>query len=231
MKKKKLVTKIILIFVMTIIIFDPNLIIAETKKSKFKIQGEKNFLHEYESVNLDGYINVVVEIPAGNNEKWEVSKIDGSLEWEYLNNSYRTIKYLPYIFNYGFVPKTLYSKELGGDGDPVDVILLGKSYERGSVITSKVLGSIIMKDQGEMDDKIIAIPIDSKIFISDNLNSINDLDKNYPGVTNIIEIWFKNYKRNTNIEILGYNSNSETMNLIYKAQKPYETLRGYWLDN
>ena len=67
-------------------------------------------------------------------QKWEVSTIDGYLKWEYSNNSYRTVKYLPYIANYGFVPQTLYSKDLGGDGDPVDVILLGEKKKMGAVI-------------------------------------------------------------------------------------------------
>ena len=228
--KFKFLAKKIFYFLLIIIIFYPNYVLSEKKITKYKIQGEKNFLHDYDSINLDGSINVVVEIPAGGNEKWKVSKIDGSLEWEFSNNSYRKIKYLPYIANYGFVPKTLYSKELSGDGDPVDVILLGKRHERGSIIKSKVLGVIIMKGHGEMDEKVIAIPQESEIFFSKNLKSIDDLNKNYPGVTNIIEMWFKNYKRNEQTEIIGYKSSLEAINLINKSNKPYETLRGYWLN-
>jgi len=51
-------------------------------EKKTKIVGIKNFLHEIETFNSDNSINVVVEIPAGSNEKWEISKIDGSLRWE-----------------------------------------------------------------------------------------------------------------------------------------------------
>ena len=44
----------------------------------------------------------------------------------------REVKYLGYPGNYGMIPRTLLPKELGGDGDPLDVIVLGPAVERGS---------------------------------------------------------------------------------------------------
>ena len=96
----------------------------------------------------------------GSNEKWEVSKIDGSIKWERKNNSFRLIKYIPYISNYGFVPQTLQPTDLGGDGDPVDVILIGERFDRGSIVKSKNFRSFENDDEeGMIDNKIIAIPI------------------------------------------------------------------------
>ena len=138
---------------------------------------EKIFYMKLKHSIPDGSINVVVEIPPGENDKWEVSKIDGSLRWERNTIHNRVIKYLPYISNYGFIPQTLQPEDLGGDGDPVDVILLGKKYERGSVVRSKVLGIMIMTDAGKIDNKIVAIPHDSKIFFYENINSLEDLKK------------------------------------------------------
>ena len=73
---------------------------------------------------------------------------------------------MPYVSNYGFIPQTIYSKEMGGDGDPLDVILIGERFPRASVIKSKIIGIIKMRDQGQKDDKIIAVPAESKIFNS-----------------------------------------------------------------
>ena len=98
--------------------------------------------------NEDNSLNVVVEIPVGSNEKWEVSKIDGSIKRERKNNSFRLIRYIPYVSNYGFVPQTLQPTDQGGDGDPVDVILIGERFDRGSIIKSKILGVLKMKDEG-----------------------------------------------------------------------------------
>ena len=50
---------------------------------------------------------------------------------------------------------------MGGDGDPLDVILLGTQKERGEVLTAKIVGILSMTDSGEKDDKILAIPIDA----------------------------------------------------------------------
>ena len=196
-----------------------------------KITGEKNFFHEYNAFNNDGTINVIVEIPAGDNDKWELWKKDGSIRWEFQNNSFRKIKYLPYISNYGFVPQTLFSKEIGGDGDPVDVILLGERLERGSVVKCKILGVINIIDEGSLDSKIVAVNQNSFVFNSSILNNFDDLSVNYPGALKIIEIWFQNYKLNNKILINGYGSVNDAKNLINKSVDPYKLIKGFWENN
>ena len=212
-----------------------NLVFFLLKSQSFslesKIIGKKNFFHEYNAFNNDGTINVIVEIPAGDNDKWELWKKDGSIRWEFQNNSFRKIKYLPYISNYGFVPQTLFSKEIGGDGDPVDVILLGERFERGSVIKGKILGLINMKDEGRLDSKIVAVNQNSFVFNSSILNNFDDLSVNYPGALEIIEIWFQNYKLNNNIIINGYGSVKDAKNLISKSAEPYKLIKGVWENN
>lgn len=197
---------------------------------KIKIVGEKNFLHEIETFNEDGSVNVVIEIPAGDNDKWEVSKIDGSLRWERKNNSFRLIRYIPYVSNYGFVPQTLQPTDKGGDGDPVDVILIGEKFKRGSIIKSKIIGVLKMSDEGMADNKIIAIPLTSKVIQSNNIQNIDDLNKNYPGILDILSIWFKNYKVSGQVQIEGYDNVKEALKIIKISKKPYEVLRGYWLE-
>ena len=56
------------------------------------------------------------------------------------------------------IPRTLLPKELGGDGDPLDVLVLGRALPRGSVVETKVLGVLKLLDRGEQDDKILAVP-------------------------------------------------------------------------
>ena len=156
---------------------------------------------------------------------------DGSIRWEFQNNSFRKIKYLPYISNYGFVPQTLFSKEIGGDGDPVDVILLGERFERGSVIKGKILGLINMKDERRLDSKIVAVNQNSFVFNSSIVNNFDDLNANYPGALEIIEIWFQNYKLNNKILINGYGSVNDAKNLINKSVDPYKLIKGFWENN
>ena len=220
--------KISLIIVLNLLLFLPK---SQSFSLENKITGEKNFFHEYNAFNNDGTINVIVEIPAGDNDKWELWKKDGSIRWEFENNSFRKIRYLPYISNYGFVPQTLFSKEIGGDGDPVDVILLGERLERGSVIKSKIIGVINMKDEGRLDSKIVAINQNSYVFNSSIINNFNDLNRNYPGALEIIELWFQNYKLNNNILIIGYGNVNDAKNLINKSKEPYKLIKGFWENN
>ena len=72
----------------------------------------------------------IVEIPAGACEKWEV-KLDGVMRWDMKDGKPRHVKYLGYPCNYGMVPRTMLGKELGGDGDPLDVLMLGPAVPRG----------------------------------------------------------------------------------------------------
>ena len=181
-------------------------------ETEFKLVSNKNYLNDFDAMNSDNTINVVIEIPSGTNDKWEVSKKDGSIEWEFKKGKPRVVKYLPYVTNYGMIPKTLLNKDQGGDGDPLDVILLGPAYKRGSIVKAKVIGTMKMLDGGEIDDKILAISSDS-IFNS-KVNNVNDLDQNFAGVTEMLKIWFENYKGPGEIEVTGFEDKGESLKII-----------------
>ena len=56
------------------------------------------------------------------------------LEWEEKDGEKRVVKFLGYPGNYGFIPQTL-----GGDNDPLDVIDLEESIDRGEIVTRKII--------------------------------------------------------------------------------------------
>ena len=129
----------------------------------------------------------------------------------------------------GLFHKLWQPTDQGGDGDPVDVILIGERFDRGSIVKSKILGVLKMTDEGMIDNKIIAIPIKSECNQA-NINSIEELNKNYPGVLDILSIWFKNYKVSGQVEIEEYDNIKEALKIIYNSKAPYEVLKGYWLE-
>ncbi len=149
--------------------------------------------------NLDNTINAFIEIPAGTIEKWEASSDGEVFSQEIQKNGPRSIDYLPYPINYGFIPQTILSKTSGGDGDALDVIVIGPQIKRGSIVKVKVIGMIEILDKGELDTKILSVLIKDGLKISE-VNSLGDLKKNYTGVLEIILIWFENYKQ-TNLKI------------------------------
>ncbi|HKB15339.1 MAG TPA: inorganic diphosphatase [Planctomycetota bacterium] len=155
------------------------------------IEGEKNFLSGWEPRTEGGGVRAVVEIPAGRLDKWEGKNEDGLLHWDMKDGKPRVVKYLGYPTNYGMVPRTVLSKERGGDGDPLDILVLGASLPRGSVVETRVVGMIHLKDSGELDDKLIAVVAGSPF---EGINDLSDLEAGFPGVTKILETWFANYK-------------------------------------
>ncbi len=191
--------------------------IKENKKLYSIKNSNINFLHDVAIFNLDGSINVIVEIPAGSIEKWKLNSEGDAIELELKNNILRKIDYLGYPTNYGFIPKTLLPFEINGDGDAVDVLILGKQLIIGQIVRCNVLGMLEMNDQSLIDNKIICVEKESYFG---KANSIADLKKLAPGIMEIIEIWFANYK-GEKIEIIRSSKKKKTFKFIKDANKYY----------
>ena len=127
-------------------------------------------------------VNVVIEIPKGSNIKYEIDKETGAL---FVDRKLFTAMFYP--TNYGFIPSTL-----EGDGDPVDVLVLGEfTVIPLSVIRAVPIGVLYTEDEEGQDSKIIAIPIKK---IDSSFSSINDVS-DIPDITKKqIEHFFKHYK-------------------------------------
>ena len=135
----------------------------------YTVDGELSYADGFPATNADGTINVVVEIPAGTNAKWEVDKDDGDLHWQFKQGAPRVVRYLPYPGNYGMIPSTLLPVETGGDGDPLDVIVLSPALARGAVVRARLIGVLELLDDGEQDDKLLAVLEESPLGHVDDL--------------------------------------------------------------
>lgn len=155
------------------------------------LKGDVHLLDGYTTHNTDGTVNVVVEIPAGTTAKYEVDHDTGLMVLEQKNGAPRYVNYLPYPGNYGLVPRTVVPKELGGDGDPLDALVLGPAVPRGTVVKAWPIGVLMLKDHGEEDSKILFAAVDSPFA---GVKNIKDLQAKFPGVTDIIQTWFTSYK-------------------------------------
>ena len=135
----------------------------------------ESYIHDIEPVSISGNINAVIEIPSGTHDKFEVSKKTGQIVQDIEDGLPRKIKYIGYPGNYGMIPKTLLSPKTGGDGDPLDVIVLGEQLQKGSVVEIKLIGILKMLDNSEIDDKLIAVRVNNSIFSS--VTSFNELKR------------------------------------------------------
>lgn len=127
-------------------------------------------------------INVVIEIPKGSNIKYEIDKDNGIL---FVDRKLFTAMFYP--CNYGFIPSTL-----EGDGDPVDVLVLGEfAVVPLSILRAVPVGILLTEDEEGQDSKIIAIPISK---IDSSFSSINDVDDIPESLKKQIEHFFAHYK-------------------------------------
>ena len=163
----------------------------------------------------------LIEIPAGTTQKWELNKKNGLIERDSIDGQPRTINYLGYPGNYGMIPNTILDKENGGDGDPLDILVLGDPVKRGDLVNCKIIGVLKLIDNNENDDKLIGISISSSLF---EINSINELDQSYPGISKIIETWFTNYKGKNITKSLGFADKQTAIELLNAATNQYTSL-------
>jgi inorganic pyrophosphatase len=91
-----------------------------------------------------------------------------------------------YPANYGFIPQTYCD-----DNDPLDILVLCSiDVFPMSIIEAKVIGVMHMVDNGEQDDKIIAVAKNDM-----SVNYINDLGELPPHAMTEIVRFFKDYKK------------------------------------
>jgi len=137
-------------------------------------------------VNPPFDINVVIEIPGGAGGgqpvKYEIDKDTGAV---FVDRIINTPMFYPN--NYGFVPNTLHA-----DGDPTDVMVRTEvTLVPGSVIRCRLIGVLKMEDDGGIDDKLIALPIEKIDPFQSDIQKLSDLP-----IRHRERIWhfFENYK-------------------------------------
>jgi inorganic pyrophosphatase len=181
-----------------------------------------NYLVGFEAVNEDGTVNAVIEIAAGTSAKFEVTADGSAIEQDQIDGRPRFIEYLPYPANYGMIPRTLEDPALGGDGDPLDVIVLGEALGRGDVLAVRIIGVLRMIDTGERDDKLIAVVPGTPLAAA---GDIAELDRMFPGVTGILRTWFTNYKGPGRVEIESIEDAAAAQRILEGAAAAFERNR------
>jgi inorganic pyrophosphatase len=185
----------------------------------YTLVGPRNFLTGYPAQLPNGNVHVVVEIPAGSTAKWEVDKADGALRWEFEQGKPRIVEYLGYPGNYGMVPRTLLPEALGGDGDPLDVVVLGPSADRGAVVEARIVGVLRLLDDGEQDDKLLAVMSGTALA---GVADLDELERRFAGTTRIVETWFANYKGPGRMQSKGFGNAAEAQRVLSAAIKAFE---------
>jgi inorganic pyrophosphatase len=157
-------------------------------------------------------IYAVIEIPKGSRNKYEYDK---DMEAFALDR----VLYSPFHYpaEYGIIPRTIYD-----DGDPMDIlVIMDQPTFPGCVIESRPIGMMKMIDDGDNDDKILAVPTQDPRFAE--IKDINDIPKHL-----LLEIahFFEDYKKleGKETEVLGWVHTDEALKAIEHSIKLYKEL-------
>src|SRR5213595_3839224 len=93
---------------------------------------------------------VVIEVPMGSKNKYELDKETGLLKLDRVLHSA-----VHYPANYGFIPRTFCD-----DGDPLDALVLGQEPVHPlTLVDARAIGVMRMRDEKGVDDKIVAVSV------------------------------------------------------------------------
>ena len=112
-------------------------------------------MHAWHDIYVDDHLiekafPVVIEVPMGSKNKYELDKETGLLRLDRVLYSA-----VHYPANYGFIPRTFCE-----DGDPLDALVLGQEPVIPlTMMEARAIGVMRMRDEKGLDDKIIAVSV------------------------------------------------------------------------
>lgn len=160
----------------------------------------------------NGTINTVVEIP-----KWSTLKI----EWNRQLACFELDRVEASIFakptNYGFIPQTL-----DGDGDELDTLVLtNEPIPTGVYLKAKIIGIMNFEDEGEMDHKVICVPVDDR-NVGGAIGSLADLHEQWKQKIEHHFNHYKDLKKPGRTKVLGWGDIAEAKQVIEECIGRYQ---------
>ena len=161
-------------------------------------------------------MQVVIEIPAGSFTKYELDAKTGLLFVDRFQS-------MPVVYpaNYGSIPSTV-----GPDGDPLDALVITRQpIYPGALIRVRPIGILKMIDGGDVDDKIVAVPISKLDPTYDEIKTIDDL----PAIERArIEQFFAVYKKLPDgrkvVEMKGYDGVNAAVDMLKSGLDKFTTI-------
>jgi inorganic pyrophosphatase len=155
-------------------------------------------------------LNLIVEIPRGSRNKYELDKKTGMLRLDRLLYSA-----IYYPGDYGFVPRTQ-----AADGDPLDIVcLVTVPTFSGCLIEVRPIGLFLMDDEKGPDEKVLAVPVRDPLYAE-----YQDLDDVAPHFLKEMEHFFRIYKdleEEKRSVVHGWRPRAEVRQVVDEAIRRY----------
>ncbi len=162
--------------------------------------------------NAPEIVNCIIEIPKNTRAKYELDKQSGLLK---LDRVLYASMYYP--ANYGFIPKSYCD-----DKDPLDILVLSQiAIVPMCIVSAKVIGVMRMLDQGEHDDKIIAVAENDM-----SVNHFNDITELPEHFIKELRNFFEDYKKleNKTVEVKEFQNAKIAKQIVMQSFIDYKEL-------
>ena len=121
-----------------------------------------------------------------------------------------------YPSDYGFIPRSYYDDE-----DPFDVLVLVEERTfPGCVIETRPVALLKMDDDGEQDDKVIAVPTEDPRW--DHIRDFDDVPRQTLAEIDEFFETYKNLEEGKEVETLGWEDREAAYDAIEHARDLYE---------
>ncbi len=156
-------------------------------------------------------IHVVVECLKGERNKYEYDKdLPGVVLDRVLHSN------VHYPSDYGFVPRSWYD-----DDDPLDVLVLVEDPTfPGCVIEARPVAFMRMDDDGDQDDKVIAVPTEDPRF--DQVQDLDDVSEQLRAEIDEFFETYKNLEAGKETETLGWEGRDAAIEAIERSMDRYD---------
>ncbi|MEQ1546308.1 inorganic pyrophosphatase [Methyloglobulus sp.] len=187
--------------------------------------------------NAPDIVTAFIEIVPSDTIKYEIDKISGYLR---IDRPQKFSNMIPTL--YGFIPQTYCAEEVAeyaeiksgrkvarGDGDPLDICVLSeRSVTHGDILVQAVpIGGFRLLDDGEADDKIIAVMKGDEFY-----RQWNDVSDCPPSYIDRLKHYFLTYKHLPSehliCEITQVYGREEAHEVIKRAMADYQHHYGYY---
>lgn len=160
--------------------------------------------------NAPSIVNGIIEIPKNTRAKYELDKESGLLLMDRV-----LFSSMYYPANYGFIPRTFCD-----DNDPLDILVLSQiTIVPMCLVSAKVIGVMRMMDDGEMDDKIIAV---AEHDVS--VNHIDDISELPEHFFKELKNFFEDYKKleNKSVHVEDFQNAEVARKIVKQSMVDYD---------
>ena len=207
----------------------------------WKLIGLRYKSHPWHGISIGSnapeIVRAFIEVIPSDTVKYEVDKVSGYLK---IDRPQKFSNIVPAL--YGFVPQTLCKDQVAnycmektgktdvvGDDDPLDIcVLTEREVTHGNIIVNAIpIGGFRMIDNGEADDKIIAVLRKDEVY--GEWKDINDLPET---ILNRLQHYFLTYKQlpgqrgEPTCEITHVYGREEALEVIKRSQQDYHAEYG-----